>query len=540
MTARVVSIAGSLGGHRPPLQFGFLRFRTYHDPMLRVVIIKPSKYGLNGYVERFRRGFMPNSTVPYIRSMTPASIEDVRIETHAIDEYVQTDLGYLDLIKNPGAPTLLALVGVQSHQFHRSLDLAAFALANGVWHCVIGGPHPMTCDTSMLHNRGVSFALAEAETIWFEILRDAIRGELQPVYGAGQRWAKVLDAPVLIPPSKRDLHRYIVPMIGIYPARGCPFTCTFCSVIKIAGRQIRGQSIETTMSSLRAAKAAGVRFVMFTSDNFNKYADAPELLDRMIEEKIGIPFFVQCDTQIARQEEFVNLLARAGCFEMFVGVESFSRRTLLAAHKTQNHPSMYGDIVKLCRKNRIISHFSNIVGFPEDTAASIREHLRVLCEIDPDAGSFYILCPIPGTEQYGEFLAKGLITEANLDRFDTQTATWRHPNLSPAELQNLPLECYKRLYSARRIARTTIECLRPKEISAGWIAGLGYPVFVRYSAWKKTHPMSGGIWRVRLDSASDYRKLRRSRFGFDLTPLPQNLELSLADQDLNRRVKIAI
>src|SRR5438445_6576976 len=218
--------------------------------MLRVVIIKPSKYGLSGYVERFRRGFMPNSTVPYIRSMTPASVDGVQIETHAIDEYVQTDLSYLDLLRNQDKPTLLALVGVQSHQFQRSLDLAAFARASGIRHCVIGGPHPMTCDTTPLHHRGVSFALAEAETIWLQILKDAIGGELRPVYGADRRWAPELQAPVLIPPSKRDLKRYIVPMLGIYPARGCPFTCNFCSVIKIAGRAVRGQAIEPTMASL--------------------------------------------------------------------------------------------------------------------------------------------------------------------------------------------------------------------------------------------------------------------------------------------------
>src|SRR5215472_3249503 len=151
--------------------------------MLRVIIIKPSKYGITGDVERFRRGFMPNSTVPYIRSMTPSSIDGVTVETLAIDEYVQTDVKYLDLLRNPSQPTLLALVGVQSHQFQRSLDLAAFARANGVRHCVIGGPHPMTCDTSMLQDRGVSFAIAEAEMIWLDILRDSIRGELQPVYG---------------------------------------------------------------------------------------------------------------------------------------------------------------------------------------------------------------------------------------------------------------------------------------------------------------------------------------------------------------------
>src|SRR5437763_9375667 len=176
--------------------------------MLRVVIIKPSKYGLSGHVERSRRGFMPNSTVPYLRSMTPAAIDGVEIETHAIDEYVQTDLGYLDLVCNPDKPTLLALVGVQSHQFQRAVDLTAFARANGVKHCVIGGPHPMTCDTSLLQNRGVSFAMAEAEMLWLPILRDAIRGELRPVYGRNQRWAQELQAPVLEPPSARDLRRY--------------------------------------------------------------------------------------------------------------------------------------------------------------------------------------------------------------------------------------------------------------------------------------------------------------------------------------------
>jgi anaerobic magnesium-protoporphyrin IX monomethyl ester cyclase len=100
-------------------------------------------------------------------------------------------------------------------------------------------------------------------------------------------------------------------MVGIYPARGCPFTCNFCSVIKIAGRQIRSQPVTTTIESLRAAKAAGVKVVMFTSDNFNKYPDAGELLERMIEEDLRIPFFVQCDTQIASQESFVHLLSRA-------------------------------------------------------------------------------------------------------------------------------------------------------------------------------------------------------------------------------------
>jgi hypothetical protein len=507
--------------------------------MLRVVIVKPSKYGIRGEVERFRRGFMPNSTIPYIRSMTPDSIDGVRIETHAIDEYVHTDLDYLDLLRGADQPTLLALVGVQSHQFQRALDLSAYARANGIRHCVIGGPHPMTCDTAMFQNRGVSFALAEAEMVWSQILRDAIRGELEPVYGRDRRWAEELDAPVVIPPTKRDLKRYFVAMLGLYPARGCPFTCNFCSVIKIAGRQIRSQAITTTIESIRNAKAAGVRKVMFTSDNFNKYAQAQELLEQMIDQDLRIPFFVQCDTQVAKQEELVSLMARAGCFEMFVGVESFNRKTLLAAHKTQNQPSTYGEIVRLCNKYRIVSHFSNIIGFPEDTSDSIREHLGMLREMEPAVASFYVLCPIPGTEQYDEFLAANLITEPNLDRFDGTTPTWRHPNLSAEELEDLLYHCYRRFYSAGHMISTAIKSMR-RDGLGGMIPYLGHPLFSRYAAAKREHPMSGGISRVSIDSVADYRELRKKQFGLENAPLPRSLQLSKADTELNRRVKIAI
>lgn len=498
---------------------------------LKVVVLKPSKYTADGYVERFHWGFMPNSTVPYVRSMTPATVGDTPIEVHTIDEYVHTDLRYLSLLRPPrGSRTLLALVGVQSHQFHRALDLAARARENGCM-VVIGGPHAMTCDTSPLHGCGVSFALAEAELIWSEILHDAAKGELQPVYGRDQRWQQELEAPVVIPPSRQDLRRYVIPMLGLYPARGCPFLCNFCSVIKIAGRRIRGQSITTTLASLRAAKAAGVRTIMFTSDNFNKYPEAEALLTAMIDEQLGLEFFVQCDTQIARQENLVALLAKAGCFQMFIGVESFNRQTLLAAHKGQNRPETYRDIVRLCREHGISSHFSNIIGFPQDTEQEVHEHVQVLREMAPTWASFYILCPIPGTEQYDDFLAEGLITETNLDRFDTTCLTWRHPSLSRERLSKLLFDCYRKFFSLGHALRNSKDeaRFRSRGLLARSAANLAMSLFTRLCAARRTHPMSGGVRRVRLDNVQDYLPLRRRTFGFALAPLPRSLQLPAAE-----------
>lgn len=503
---------------------------------LRIIILKPSKYAVDGYVERFHKGFMPNSTVPHLRSMVPAMVGDIPVELHVIDEYVHTSLGYLELLRSDSSTrTLLCLAGVQSHQFHRALDLAALASSQG---CMVamGGPHVMTCETNDLRGMGVSFAQAEAELIWDEMLADAVNGELKPVYGEDQRWNQELRPPAIIPPSAKDLKRYIVPMLGLYPARGCPFQCNFCSVIKLAGRRVRSQPVETTMKSLRMAKAAGVKTIMFTSDNFNKYPDAPELLEAMIDEKLGLHFFAQCDLQISRSEDLLALMSRAGCTQIFLGAESFDRKTLIAAHKTQNRPEVYEEIVRMCRKHHVMAHFSNILGFPTQTRADIDDHVRMLNELAPAHASFYILTPIPGTEQYGDFMEQDLITEPNMDRYDTTTLVWKHPHLSARELEDALFSSYARFYTMGNSIRK-LGFIGPG--SRGFkskVRMLGAVAYNRMWAMRHIHPMSGGVGRVRLDSVSDYIGRRRDTYGFELAPLPGCLKLPEKDERANRLV----
>ena len=279
---------------------------------LRVVILKPSKYDHDQFVERFARGFMPNSTLAHMVGCTPRLIDGVDFNVRGIDEYVETNLEYLKCLEGArGAPTLVALVGVQSHQFQRALDLSAYALRRGCL-AVIGGPHVMTCDTTAFQNRGLSFALSEAELIWPDILSDAVHGELRPVYGNSGPWQDRLEPVTVNPPTRRQLRSYVTPLLGLYPARGCPFNCKFCSVVRIAGHKVRSQPIASTLESIRRAAAAGVQWIMFTSDNFNKYPEAEDLLQAIIDERLRVKLFVQCDTQVERREDFIELLGRAG------------------------------------------------------------------------------------------------------------------------------------------------------------------------------------------------------------------------------------
>ena len=167
--------------------------------------------------------------------------------------------------------------------------------------------------------------------IWRDILRDAVHGELQPVYGAARTWQDRLEPVVVNPPSRRQLRSYVTPLLGLYPARGCPFNCTFCSVVKIAGHKVRSQPIESTLESIRRAAVAGVRWIMFTSDNFNKYPEAEDLLQAIIDERLRVKLFVQCDTQV---DHFSDRSARAllsACYREFYDTRKLTSYLLDAA-----------------------------------------------------------------------------------------------------------------------------------------------------------------------------------------------------------------
>jgi hypothetical protein len=211
---------------------------------------------------------------------------------------------------------------------------------------------------------------------------------------------------------------------------------------------------------------------------------------------------------------------------MFLGVESFNRKTLKSAGKHHNHPTQYAEIIRLCKQAAIKPHFSNILGFPNDDENEILHHLDVLKELRPTVATFFVLTPIPGTEQYDDFRKSGWITERNLDRFDTTYPTWSHPILSHKQLEDMLYHCYVNYCG---FLLKTGGLTDPEQRQA---------VFHRLQAAQRVHPMSGGFDRLRVDKAADYAALRRATFDIDLAPLPDSLMLSAKEEALNSRIKL--
>lgn len=525
---------------------------------LEVVLIKPTGYCPdpkgNGYTAKHKVGTMANSTIGELTALIPSSINNIPIRVvRRLDEYVITDrkLTYLKELHAPSNKSVQKIVmicGVQTWQFQRAMDLAAYAHSHGSL-VILGGPHFLTNNVDNLYGRGINFALSEGQLIMGQILEDAINeGQLQNFYGKDQRWAKVIESGLVEPPEFKNHGFY---MVGYTPAAGCPFTCTFCTVWEAFGNLVRVRPFDKVIANLKLFEQRGVQILMFTSDNFNKIPGVKDLLRQMIEENIRIPFFVQCDTQLSEDEELVQLMALANCTQVFIGLETLNEDNLDEVHKVHNKGTHKQNtfektqkLLNLLRKYKINSHLSTIICFPKDKLINFNEHIDAVKTLNPNIASFYPLTPVPGTIDFARYMKNGLIREKNMDLYDCTHNVWNHPYFSPQMIEDLLYRAYREFYTFKHLVSHAKDIYnRSKPGIAEDIAiSTMYHLYSKYSSYVRSHPMRGGFYNVAIDSAKDYRHLRRQYYGdlLDenyLFPFPTKREISEQEKAQNKEIK---
>jgi len=436
---------------------------------LRVIIVKPSKYDDQGYVIRHFRGVLPSNTLACLTSLT----RDVA-ESGALGDGWEIDVRLYDdtvekipvgrIIRSnrlPGRRTVVALAGVQSNQFPRAADLAQ-RFRDGGLQVLIGGFHVsgtlalspgIPPEIRRLLDLGVTVVKGEVEDAWGDILRDAVLDRLKPVYDLLERKPDLYNKPIPII-DRSYLRKFIISNFGtIDCSRGCPFNCSFCSIINVQGRKMRvrsaGSLVETIRENYRRHK---IRFYFFTDDNFARNSEWREVFGALIrmreEENIPIRFMIQVDTQSHKIPDFIDMAARAGCTQVFIGMESINPENLKAVGKTQNNVQSYRDLVESWHRKKIVTHAAYIFGFPFDTPASVRDDVRKLqSELGVEQASFFMLTPIPGSRDHARMTGDGSYMDPDLNNYDSFHETTRHPNFAPGELAASYRQAWEDFYS---------------------------------------------------------------------------------------------
>jgi radical SAM superfamily enzyme YgiQ (UPF0313 family) len=300
---------------------------------------------------------------------------------------------------------------------------------------------------------GVTVVKGEVEETWEGILQDALQGKLKPLYDFLDDKPDLYNTPV--PMIYRSyLKRFVTSNFGtIDCGRGCPYNCSFCTIINVQGRKMRFRSVETLEHAIRENyQRHGIHYYFFTDDNFARNAcwrGIFEMLARLrLEEGISIGFMIQVDTQSWKIPDFVELAARAGCSQVFIGMESINPKNLKAAGKAQNKIREYRELIAAYHKSKIATHIAYIIGFPFDTPESIEEDVdRLKQELGVEQASFFMLTPLPGSQDHAHMMRAGEYMDPDLNTFDSFHETTRHPNFAPGEWQATYRKAWRSFYS---------------------------------------------------------------------------------------------
>jgi len=482
----------------------------------RIALIKPSHYDDDGYVIQWRRSTIPSNSLASVYGLLVQCAEEgalgpeTAIEIEAYDECntVIDIAGVSSRILSDGSG-MVALVGVQTNQFPRALDIARQFRERGIT-VAVGGFHVSGCiamlpklpsDLKEAQALGVILYAGEGEDRLAEFLRDVDSGEAKPVYNY------LNDMPDMAAAAIPVLPREVVTRVaGHYTSfdagRGCPFQCSFCTIINVQGRKSRYRTADDVEAIVRANAAQGVTrfFVTDTDDNFARNRNWEPILDRLIElreQGFRIRLLLQVDTLCHRIPHFIDKAARAGCNAVFIGLENINPESLMGAKKRQNKIWEYRDMLQAWKRAGVMTWAGYILGFPTDTPESIARDIETIKrELPIDILEFFFLTPLPGSEDHKVLHLKGARMEPDMNNYDLEHACADHPIMSAETWRGVYRDAWARYYTDAHVEtvlrRAAASGVNPKKIVDAMT------VFSGSSRIERVHPLQFGYVRRKI------------------------------------------
>lgn len=492
-----------------------------------IVLIKPSRYDDEGYVIQWYRSAAPSNSLAVMHGLVQSCRqrkvlgEHVQVEIRSMDEdntRIRTQQLVRELRDGQG---LVILVGVQSSQFSRAMDIALALRVAGVQVCM-GGFHVsgsistlggVTPDLQEAMNLGVSLFAGEAEESRMDqVLRDAWRGELNPLYNYLNDPPKLEGAPAPMLPAK-IVRRTIGKYTSFDAGRGGGLEGSFSTLIHEQGQKSRGRTVDEIEQIVRENLRQGVERFFITDGNFSCNPDWERILDRLIrmreQEGLNIELMAQVDTMCHRLPGFIEKAGRAGVRRVFIGMESIHPARPATAHEERNSVEDYRKMLQEWKKAGAIVFAGYIVGFPGETTESVLHDIRIIQkELAIDLLEPHSVTALPGTEDQRKLHHAGAAIDPDLmEHGSTQPAA-----MTAEDWTKLYHDTWKEFYTPehmktvlRRAAATGV----PRESLMLLLLWFHYCI-----VYEKIDPMQGGYLRrrYRMDRRPTMPKEGRLRF----------------------------
>jgi radical SAM superfamily enzyme YgiQ (UPF0313 family) len=336
---------------------------------------------------------------------------------------------------------------------------------------VLGGVHAsLLPEEAIRHARQV--VVGEAE----DVIADVFEGRLKDriVQGTPVQDLDSLPYPdfSLLTGLKKSL--FVTP---ISTSRGCPFDCSFCSVTKMFGRAYRFRSPENVIGELLSSKK---KSFFICDDNFTANPARSEALLKLMEQHRIRDWSCQVRCDVAKNKDVLELMRKAGCVTVCIGMESINQKTLEAYDKKQT-VSQIAQAIQSFHEFRIKVHGMFVLGGDDDSAATVWDTVKFAIKKKIDTLQISILTPFPGTKVYEDLEKEKRIFTKDWTLYDGHHIVYHPKLMSAKELQLNVIKAYARFYS---LARTILSVASLKTRNA-FFNFMGYLIVRK---WKRDNP----------------------------------------------------
>jgi len=350
---------------------------------------------------------------------------------------------------------------------------------------VVGGPAFTACHEEFSGFDHVICGEAESTLPFF--LKDLEKGSLRKIY-ASSRKPDITKTPIplwlLI-----DFADYAT--MPLQFSRGCPFNCEFCDIIVMYGRIQRTKTPEQMLREFQSLYDAGwTGSVFVVDDNFiGNIKKVKEMLRRLIEwqKQRGYPFklVTEASVNLADDEELLGLMAEANFHEVFVGIETVSKKSLEECGKSQNLKRNLVEAVRIIHRHGLQVMGGFILGFDNDDPEIIFDELiEFIQETGIIIAMAGILIALPGTRLWNRLEKEGRITKGISRGENTDGDTNIIPLMGKCRLIDGYKKVIAAIYSPRMYyarINTMLRDFRP--VVRGGISARETKIFLK-SLWK--------------------------------------------------------
>lgn len=215
---------------------------------------------------------------------------------------------------------------------------------------------------------------------------------------------------------REEQMNFEVPAAGILGSRGCPFFCSFCCIPAI-GHKVRIRSPKNVVDEMEQVYDQCRGSYSFVDDCFilNK-ARILEFCQEIMDRKMKVKFIGSTRANTL-DREIVKALSKAGCTDLYFGVESGNERVRNQVIKKKISDKQIADAIRLCREYRIMTNLFLMVGFPTETRNEMMETARIGKKVKADIIGIHITIPFPGTEIFRYAIDHKMIPSDIVDKY---------------------------------------------------------------------------------------------------------------------------